>query len=282
MKIAIIGATGMLGVPVVQRLKHDGYSLRICSRNPDTAKLKFWDDSEYVKADVMDIQSLARALVGCQSVHLNLSPDRGAEPDDVLWRGLENVGKAARAARLEKISIIAGDWLPDPEHPWPRRRAFSKGLLALEQCGIPVITWCATWFYESLEYFILQDRALMVGMQPLPWHWVAAEDYAAWVAKALSLSFDTNHRFTVHGPEAIKMFDALKRYCAIKHPDLPVEQLSIADTKQFAAANPNFGWLAGFADFMQTFETFGETGDPAETFQRFGKPTLTLEQWAQN
>lgn len=270
----------MLGVPVVQQLKTDNFELRICSRNPDTAKLKFWDESEYVKADVTDIQSLARAFVGCQAVHLNLNPDRGAEPDDVLWRGLENVGKAARAARLEKISIIAGDWVPDPDHSWPRRRAFSRGLLALEQCGIPAITWGATWFYESLDYFLLEDRALMIGEQPLLWHWIAAEDYARMVSKAMSLAFDRNKRFTVHGPEGIRMMDALKRFCAIAHPQLPVEQWTVEATKKYAQQHSQYGWLAGFADFMAIFETFGEMGDPAETNESFGAATMTLEQWA--
>jgi uncharacterized protein YbjT (DUF2867 family) len=279
MKIAIIGATGMLGAPVVEQLKSDKFELRICSRNPDTAKLKFWDDSEYVKADVTDIQSLARAFVGCQAVHLNLNTERGAEPDEVLWRGLENVGKAARAARLEKVSIITGDWMPDPEHAWPRRRAFSRGILALEQCGIPVITWGATWFFESLDYFVLQDRALMVGEQPLLWHWIAANDYARMVSKAMTIAFDSNKRFTVHGPEGIRMFDALKRYCAIAHPHLPVEQLSIEATKLFAQKHAHYSWLAGFADFMAIFETFGETGDPAEANKICGAATMTFEQW---
>lgn len=279
--IAVIGATGMLGIPVVNQLLDDDFEVRVLSRNPIGAKEEFGTRPEYCFCDVRDIDSLLHAFDGCDAVHINLNPDHDESPEDVLHEGLKNVAEAARECGVRKISLIAGDWTPDPNHEWPRRAAFSKGILALEASGIPTVLWQCTWFLESLDYFVLPDRALMVGMQPLTWHFVAASDYAAMVSEIMANEdVAENKRYTVHGPQGFKMYDALKLYCDILRPGLPVEQLTIEDTKKFAQEDDENGWLESFADFMAPFEKFGETGNPAEAHALLANPPLTLEEWA--
>lgn len=267
-------------MPVVAQLLDDEHAVRILSRNPIGAKELFGTRPEFAYADVSDIDSLVHAFDECEAVHINLNPDQDADPDEVLHQGLINVAEAAKECELKKISVISGDWIPDPNHPWPRRAAFSKGILALEASGIPTVVWGCTWFYESLDYFVLPERALMVGMQPLDWHFVAASDYAQMVSAVMSDdSFTNNKRFTVHGPQGYKMFEALKLYCELLRPGLPVEQLSIEDTKKYAEADEEHAWLAGFADFMAPFEKYGEIGDPADACALLRKPMLTLKDW---
>jgi len=213
-------------------------------------------------------------------VHINLNTDHDAEPVEVMYQGLANVGKAAKESGLKLVSLIAGDWEPDPNHPWDRRAEFSKGILALESSGVPTVVWGCTWFYESLDYFVLPDRGVMVGLQPLTWHFLAAADYAKMVSAVMQdEDFTGNKRLTVHGPHGFKMFDALKKYCEILRPDLPVEQLSIADTKILAQSDEELEWLDSFADFMSNFEKYGETGNPKEAQALLSEPMLTLEEW---
>jgi uncharacterized protein YbjT (DUF2867 family) len=261
-------------------LLEDEHAVRILSRNPIGAKEQFGTRPEFAYADVSDVDSLVHAFDECEAVHINLNPDQDADPEEILHQGLINIAEAAKECELKKISLISGDWIPDPNHPWPRRAAFSKGILALEASGIPTVVWGCTWFYESLDYFILPERALMVGMQPLNWHFVAASDYAQMVSTVMSDETFTGHkRLTVHGPQGYKMFDALKLYCELLRPGLPVEQLSIEDTKKYAQADEEHEWLAGFADFMAPFEQYGETGNPAEARALLREPMLTLEDW---
>ncbi len=279
--IAVIGATGMLGAPVVEQLLEEEFTVRVLSRNPIGAKEQFGTRPEYCFADVTEYDSLVHAFEGCDAVHINLNTDQDAEPEEVLYQGLINVAEAAKECGVNKISLISGDWEPDPNHSWKRRAEFSKGILALEASGISTVLWQCTWFYESLDYFVLPDRALMVGMQPLTWHFVAASDYAKMVSVIMAdEDFSGNMRFTVHGPKGFKMFDALKLYCELLRPGLPVEQLPIEDTKKFAQEDEEYGWLEHFADFMAPFETFGETGNPKEAHGLLDEPMLTLEAWA--
>lgn len=281
MLIAVIGATGMLGAPVVTQLIEDGFRVRVLSRNPIGAKEQFGTRPEYCFADVTDYDSLLHAFDGCTAVHLNLNTDQDAEPEDVFQQGLINVAEAAKECGVGRISLISGDWEPDSNHSWQRRAEFSKGILALEASGVPTILWQCTWFFESLDYFVMPERALMVGMQPLTWHFVAASDYAKMVSAVMATEeISTNTRYTVHGPQGFKMFDALKLYCELLRPGLPVEQLSIEDTKNFAQEDEEYGWLEHFADFMAPFETFGETGNPKDAQALLDEPMLTLEEWA--
>jgi uncharacterized protein YbjT (DUF2867 family) len=48
--------------------------------------------------------------------------------------------------------------------------------------GIPYYDFPATWFFESLGYMVRNGKAMMLGKQPNPWHWVAAGDFARMVA----------------------------------------------------------------------------------------------------
>jgi len=280
--IAVIGATGLLGRPVAEQLLNDGFRVRILTRNPVFAKDIMDNRYEYAFADVRDYDTLHEALEGCSMLHINLNTDHDSEPEDVLHEGLANVAQAAEDVGIEKISIIAGDWEPDPNHSWDRRAAFSKGILALEAGSVPTVLWQATWFFESLDYFVLEDRALMVGLQPLTWHFVAAADFAKMVSTVLEEEqWEGHRRFTVHGPEGLRMFDALKHYCNLLRPDLPVEQMSIADVKTYAATHEDLQWLDGFADFMAVFEKHGETGNPAAAHKLLREPLTTLDEWCQ-
>lgn len=154
--IAVIGATGLLGLRVAEQLLNDGFRVRILTRNPIFAKEIMGNRFEYAFADVRDYDTLHEALEGCVMLHINLNTDHDSEPEEVLNEGLVNVAQAAEDVGIEKISIIAGDWEPDPNHAWDRRAAFSKGILALEAGTVPTVVWQATWFFEK-------SRLLCVG-----------------------------------------------------------------------------------------------------------------------
>ena len=65
-KIAVLGASGLIGQPVVKQLSNAGFDLTLVSR--DSAKLKsaFPDLSgaKFVQADVSDPAALKEALTG--------------------------------------------------------------------------------------------------------------------------------------------------------------------------------------------------------------------------
>ena len=60
--ILVIGGTGMLGKPVAQQLKADGFNVRLLVRNPEKARKLFGDGYELIQGDVDNISSLGAAL----------------------------------------------------------------------------------------------------------------------------------------------------------------------------------------------------------------------------
>jgi uncharacterized protein YbjT (DUF2867 family) len=283
MRIAVMGATGFLGEPVAKRLKADGYSIRVISRDVDRAKKKLGDGYEYFQADLEDFSSalLESALEGCDGLHLNLNSDSDERCRVVEYFGVEKAGKAAKRAGLKKISWVTGNFEPTLKHPWPRRAIKSQGVESLQKCGVPYMIFGCTWFMESLKWFVQKDRAFMIGEQPLLWHWLNIQDFTAMVSRAYSTTKSDNNLFVMHGPQPLKMLEALRQYCAILHPELPVAGLTIAEAHT-QAKQPEFIWMDRIADFMEKFEVYGEWGDPAETNKILGAPTITIEEWAAN
>ena len=72
-KIAIIGATGMLGIPVTVALLDAGFAVTALSRKPDEARRMLPAATQIVAADARDEGSLKRGLAGQDALYLNLS-----------------------------------------------------------------------------------------------------------------------------------------------------------------------------------------------------------------
>ncbi|NNL71373.1 MAG: NAD(P)H-binding protein, partial [Acidimicrobiia bacterium] len=65
-RILVTGATGYIGGRLIPRLLELGYRARCMTRDPRKLAFDPWhDDVEVVKADVLDPDSLAVALDGC-------------------------------------------------------------------------------------------------------------------------------------------------------------------------------------------------------------------------
>lgn len=80
--VAVVGATGFLGRPVVERLVAEGMPVRALTRNAEKARPVLPAGCEVAEVDFDSRDDLRRALDGCRAVHLNLSPpDREDEPN---------------------------------------------------------------------------------------------------------------------------------------------------------------------------------------------------------
>jgi len=72
-KIAVIGATGMLGIPVVAELVKAGFEVTALVRNLERAKRVLPAQTNLVQADAADADSLKRGLAGQDAIYLSLS-----------------------------------------------------------------------------------------------------------------------------------------------------------------------------------------------------------------
>lgn len=272
--ILVIGGTGTLGQPVARCLRDEGFRVRIMTRDDRKAREMFDDSFEVFAADPTDTNCVEEALHGCHGVHISL-------PTEVEQQVAETVAKLAAKHGIERISYISGRTVAEETRWFPMTNRKFLAELAIRESGVPYTIFCPTWFMESLPLFVVQGRASVIGKQPCPYHWVAADDYARMVSRAYGHEgvVAANKRFIVLGPEAIGMREALERYCAVFHPDIKqVSTTSLWLVRLLASVTRN-QQLKGAVEMMAYFDKVGEGDKSARVDDVLGTPTTTLDMW---
>jgi uncharacterized protein YbjT (DUF2867 family) len=270
--ILVIGATGMMAQPVAHCLKESGFGVRILTRDIHKARKLFSSDFEILVGDPKDPTSLEDALRGCSGVHISLSPDAEQQV-------AENVAKLAPRAGIERITYISGATVAEENRWFPMVNGKFLAEKALRESGIPYTILCPTWVMNGLPMFVNQGKAAILGKQPCPYHWVAAEDIARMVVTAYGLGDAATNRFIVHGPEAILMKDALSRYCEVFEPGIKgVSSMPFWLVRLIVTLTKDSG-LRTAGDLLAYFEKVGEGSHLPDPNCVLGTPQTTLEMW---
>ena len=97
--VAVVGATGRTGVPVVEQLVARGYKVRALVRDAAAAKAKLPAGVEVVVADVRDPNTLAPALKGAKYVISTIGAGGGPKADPTNGaREIDHLGVANLAS----------------------------------------------------------------------------------------------------------------------------------------------------------------------------------------
>lgn len=102
--VAITGATGRVGAPLMQALLRAGRHVRALSRRPQPQQ----DGVEWVQGDLLDASAVDRLVEGSDTV-FHAGGQLAGQPDEVersLVEGTANVLRAARHARVVHISSL--------------------------------------------------------------------------------------------------------------------------------------------------------------------------------
>jgi uncharacterized protein YbjT (DUF2867 family) len=271
----------MLGEPVARRLVADGYRVRVLARSPARAKERLGSELEIVEGDVEQPETLDAGLRDCVGVHVNLAGGPDVESyDRIEHRGTANVAAAAARAGVERISYLSGASVSGENAWFHATKAKFQAEAAIHASGVPYSIYRATWFHESLPLFVRNGKAVVMGRQVHPWHWVAAEDYARMVSTAFRLPEAANKTFYVLGPEAYTLEQALQLYCARVVPDAQLKRVPLWVLGVVARLTRN-AVLSDAVRLMRYFERPREGGDPREANALLGAPSKTLAEWCE-
>jgi uncharacterized protein YbjT (DUF2867 family) len=108
MRILVLGGTGMLGRPVVNRLIGN-HQVRLLTRSAAKARGMFGDAIEVAEGTITAKADLRAAMSDCDAVHLNLTP----ATEYAAMREVIELGRG----RLARISYVSATTLS--EHPPP-------------------------------------------------------------------------------------------------------------------------------------------------------------------
>ncbi len=270
--ILVIGATGMLGRPAAYALKEAGFKVRVMSRDLQKAHKMFDSSFQTILCDPMAPACLEKVMEGCYGVHISL-------PSEAEQEVAESVARMARGCGVQRITYISGATVAAENRwsPMVDRKFLAEK--AIRESGVSYTIICPTWVMDGLPMFINQGRAAIFGKQPCPYHWVAAADIAKMVATAYGLGAEATGRFIVHGPEAINMQEAVRRYCAAFHPEIKkVGSMPFWLVKVLATLTGNYG-LKGAGELFSYFEKIGEWKNLPQANCVLGTPGTTLDEW---
>lgn len=283
-RIAVIGATGKLAIPVVRELvKH--FQVRAIVRNPEKARQVLPREVEIVFGDLKDPASLERGLAGQDAIYINLSTETTDATRDFYEEreGVRHIVDAARKNNVKHISKIGAlGAYPLATHLQGDNIVPNvirlQGHRMIEESGIPYTIFAPTFFMDLLPW-ISNGKALQwIGSttkQKL--RWVSSDDYAKAVVAAIQRPHAWNKHYPIQGVEAMDPETAMKRFIAAYDPKLQIKSFPVWMIRIMGVFNPHMRFLA------HLFGYFERQPDPLYseiTWQELGKPTTSIEVFA--
>lgn len=285
MRVAIIGATGMLGQPVTHELIKAGLSVRIIARDRAKARLLF-PKIEVVAGDMCHQQSLVDALRGIQVVYLNLSIKQNEKQADFHTeaQGLTNLLEAAKQAGVRRVAYLSSiimRYQGVNGFYWWAFAVKQEAVRLIKASGIAYSIFYPSCFIDSINGTQRAGRfVLLVGRSEVrPWY-ISAHDYGKQVTRALQLAQDgQNQEYVIQGPEAVTQHQAAERFVAAYQK----ERLATLTTPSWLmqlgrlfSAQADYGW-----HITEALNKYSEQFESERTWAELGKPQITVEQFAQ-
>lgn len=279
-KLAVIGATGMLGAPVAVALAEAGFEVTALVRNVSAARRSLPASIALLQADVRDEESLRAGLAGQDGLYLNLAVSQTARPGDFHTeaQGLEHIISAARDARIKRLVYVSALIHDTEGSTWWVLDVWRHALARIKDCGIPYTIFYPTNFMETLAQRHSAGGAfVMLGRSRWSNYWIAAQDFGRQVARSFALPQAANREYVVQGPEPLTYDEAASRYLRARprparfiRVPLPLARLGGLFSRQ----------LDYNARVMQAVLSYPETFKADATWSDLGVPTTTIEQFA--
>jgi len=282
-KVLAIGGTGMLGRPVVVTLINDGFPVRVFTRDIDRARRHFGDRAEYVEGDVADVDSLRRAMDGCDFVHVNLKggPTK-ADYIRVEEIGAKNIYAAAKDTGIKKLVQISEARADERHTFFVVEKVKVESEKALKSSGLNYIILKPTWFCESLPLTLGGGKATLVGSGKAKFHFLSSADYAAIVSECFQTDKADGKNLVLFGPELVSLRDALNTFLSIAYPGVKISRIPLFMAKIAAAFsfNKQLRSIVNLMVFFNKHDDSGIVGDPAEADRIFGRSPTTVDEYS--
>jgi uncharacterized protein YbjT (DUF2867 family) len=254
-KIAFIGATGRLGLPVAQKMVQKGFSVRAISRNALLARTKLPESIEIVQANLDDINSLIKAFKGCHVVYINLSTET-LNPKLSFYEereGIKNIVEAAELSGIEQIiKISALGAYPLATHlktyffPNEMKR---QGHQFIEKSSIPFTIFHPSSFEDSLLFNVKNNTIQWIG-KPVAQYWTNLEDYSNFVIAAIENPKAFNQHYAVQGQKLQTYEDIFAKFKK-QNPTLKIQVTPLWMIKFLSIFSSKFKVLASLFSYFE-------------------------------
>ncbi len=281
-RVAVVGATGMLGLPVTRALATAGFEVTALARKPEEARAKLPVGIRVIAADVEQAGTLIPALKGVDAVYVSLSTTP-EQTRDGFWtesKGIDAIVSGCRAAGVPRIAYLSSLLQKNSHMDWWVLQMKRQAVQALRQSGLDYSIFYPANFMESLPFKMRQGKRIVLAGRPRETsYWIAAKDYAVQVAAALRRAqAGINQEYTMQGPEKFRVDEAAKTFVQ----NYSAEKLSVAGAplavfKVLGMVSPTMNYVWHISEALNTTP---EPFDSETTWADLGTPSTKLAAFA--
>ncbi|WP_405237222.1 DUF2867 domain-containing protein [Lentisalinibacter orientalis] len=237
-RAVVIGASGYIGTNLVPRLHAEGWSVRATSRNTDVLAARGWHGVELMAADVLDPESLRRAVEGADVVfylvHLMAA---GGDFAELERRGAHNMVAAADAAGVERIVYLGGLAPEKPKSRHLQARLDTGEILRTAACRVVEIRAPMIVGPGSAAWEVMRDLVNHLPVMVTP-RWVASrstpialENLLTYLIGVAEAEVDHHPVFEVGGPEICTYEEMMRTYADIRGKRIRIVTLPVLTTR---------------------------------------------------
>ena len=222
--VLLTGATGYVGGRLLPLLESRAPKVRCLARRPENLMEHTGSNTEVVAGDVLDPQSLRRALEGIDTAYyLVHSMGSAGSFEDQDRAGARNFANAARDAGVQRI-IYLGGLGDDAEGLSPHLRSRHEVGAVLRESGCVVVELRASIVIGSgsLSFELVRALVQRLPVMICP-KWVSVEaqpiainDLLEYLLAALDWSGSESRIFEIGGPDRVSYGEIMRVYARLR------------------------------------------------------------------
>lgn len=286
--ILVTGGTGFVGSHVVHALRAAEQPVRVLARRPEKhGRARDWG-CELVEGDMVDAESLRRAVAGCQTVvHLVALPPFSSPKaiERVMTQGTRDLVTAAKDAGVGRFVLMsalgASEETVEVAPYYAAKVAMEK---AVQASGLGHAIFRPSFIFgrdggmlaQQIRIARLSPVTPILSrhrMQPV---WV--EDVAAFFTGAVSLEEAPNRTFDLAGPDRVTWGELHERIRRTLGKRRPTVTMPAGLLKAGAAAGSVLPPLRGAPDAISMLDHGDNVGDPEPANEAFGIRPIGLDE----
>ena len=274
--ILVVGATGLVGNEICQKLRRLGEPVRALARTTSSsAKIEILKASgaELCIGDLKDRESIAAACRGVDAVISTASSTLSRQPGDSIQsvdaEGQLNLVQAAKTANVNRFLVVSFRRTAGISFPLgDAKEQIEKAVKSLNFTVIQASWFMEVWLSPALGFDYAKAEARIYGPGTSPISWVSYRDVAEICAIALRHPAAERKTIEFGGPEALSPLEVVARFERIggkpfRLEHIPEETLlgqfeGATDPLQKSFAALMLGYAHGDAmDMTRVVDTFG-------------------------
>ncbi|MDR3456466.1 MAG: SDR family oxidoreductase [Verrucomicrobiae bacterium] len=217
-RVLLTGASGYIGGRLLAELEKRGLTVRCLARRPEFLLPKVAPGTEVMAGDVLDRDSLARAMRGVATAYYLVHSMAANDFEETDRRAAHNFAEAAREAGVQRIVYLGGLGAGSELSSHLRSRQEVGNIL--RSTGVPVIEFRASVIIGSGSLSFEMIRALVerLPMMIAP-KWVtvlaqplAINDLLQYLIAAGDWRGRDNRIFEIGGPDRVSYGDLMREY----------------------------------------------------------------------